>query len=71
MTWYTGHYGSWTQPSGVTRIGGTYDRKEMFAEAQAVANKLGVGVTIISETGGSSGLKIKTYTVNPETTKED
>lgn len=70
MTWYKGHYGSWKEPSGVQHIEGTYDRKKMFAEAQSVANRLGVEVTVISETGSPSGLKVKTYTVTPDETKE-
>lgn len=70
MSWYKGYYGSWNEPNGIQHIDGTSDRKKMFDEAQATANRLGVEVTVIRETGSSSGLMCKTYTITPELTKE-
>ena len=66
MTWYIGFYGSWRDPNGIIRIGGTYDRKRIFAEAQNIANEHDVEVTIIGETGSAAGARVKTYTINPK-----
>lgn len=66
-TWYTAHYGNWQNGNVVTRIGGSYSRKEMFRKAQEVANETGEVVTIAAETGSVSGLRHTFYHVAPET----
>ena len=67
MTWYTGLYGSWTKGDcRVHYLEGTYNRKEMFARAQEVANEKNEVVTILAETGSVSGLRTKIYKVTPQ-----
>ena len=66
MMWYTGICSNWKNPNGIIRIGGTYDRMRIFAEAQSIANEHGVEVTIIGEIGSAAEMQVKTYTVTPQ-----
>ena len=64
--WYTGICGNWRNPNGIIRIGGTYDRKRIFEEAQIIANEHGIEVTIVGQIGSAAGLQMKTYIVTPQ-----
>lgn len=62
MTWYTAHYGSYRKGDTIHHIDGTFSRKQMFAEAQKIANDIGRAVCIIAE----KGMNLKVYDVKPE-----
>ena len=66
MTWYTGICGSWRKPESIQRLDGTYNRKEIFAKAQELANERNEVVTVHAETGSPHGLKHKFYDVSPQ-----
>lgn len=71
MTWYTAWYGSWAKGDKVTTIEcehgyGTYNRKEIFARAQEIADEHNVVVTVSAERPTGSGLQLEHYKVIPK-----
>lgn len=65
MTWYTGHYGSWANGGTVSYIDGTYNKEEMLAEAQRIANEKNVVVTVHTEKPNGHGLSVDNFKVYP------
>lgn len=67
MTWYTAHYGEWTDNDRIHYLKGTFSRKEMLQKAQETANKLNVTVTICSE----RGMHMQFWKVMPKVKRND
>lgn len=72
MTRYTAHYGTWANGGSVTIIDfgnhrlETYNRKEAFAKAKAVANETQSIVTVWSERPTGAGLRGDSQKVYPD-----
>lgn len=65
VTWYTGYYDDRNEGANCG-IKGTYNRTEIFREAQKIANAKNVEVTIISLKVSASCILMKDYKINPK-----
>ena len=76
MIWYTAHYGSWRDSSGVKRVMfpmspgngerlGTFSHRQAMETAQAVADRVGQSVTVEAEIPMPCGYAHRRYEVKP------